>query len=364
MKRPPPLDLVLYVSGHGFGHAARCSALAAALTRRAPRLRLGIRGELPAWLFREAAPEAELSRGAGDPGMQQRDALRVDLERTAAAHAHHLARWDETLEQEAAWLRRRGARAVVSDVGALPCAAAARAGIPAFAVSNFSWDWILSTYAATWPELAAARACYAQAYALAELAFRLPLHGDFGAFRSIRDTPHLVRRATRSRPEVRRALGIPAEDDRPLVLVSFGGFGPGKLPPIDAPEMLFVGFGPSPPTLGPRWIPLPLPSPLPHPDLVAASDLVVGKTGYGTVSEVLCHGSRFLYLRRRGYPEDAVLAAGLRASGCAAEFPAEDFRKGRWRTHLEALHAKPPGPRAPADGDRVIARALLERLAS
>jgi len=96
---------------------------------------------------------------------------------------------------------------------------------------------------------------------------------------------------------------------------------------------------------------------------VAASDVVVGKTGYGTVSEVLCHGSRLLYLRRRGYPEDAVLAAGLEAAGCAAELPPEDFRQGRWRSHLEALRSRTPGPRPAADGDQVIARALLERLA-
>ena len=38
--------------------------------------------------------------------------------------------------------------------------------------------------------------------------------------------PFVARHASRARPEVLRMLGIPA--DRPLVLVSFGGYGVGR----------------------------------------------------------------------------------------------------------------------------------------
>ncbi len=43
---------------------------------------------------------------------------------------------------ESAELRRDGVDLVVTDVAALPCAAAAAAGIPAVILSNFTWDWI------------------------------------------------------------------------------------------------------------------------------------------------------------------------------------------------------------------------------
>ena len=60
-------------------------------------------------------------------------------------------------------------------------------------------------------------------YASADLAVRLPLHGGFATCRRIHDVPFIARRSRRDPAHVRQALGLPA--DRPLALVSFGGYG-------------------------------------------------------------------------------------------------------------------------------------------
>ena len=49
-----------------------------------------------------------------------------------------------------------------------------------------------------------------------------------------------------------------------------------------------------------------------HPDLVAASDLVIAKLGYSTVAEVFSAGTRLAYLARSRFPESPVLEAFVR----------------------------------------------------
>lgn len=325
-----------------------------------------MRTDGPTWLFREVVPSARLEGEAQDPGIIQASALDVDGAATARAHAGFLGEFESRAAGEAHWLGAHRVRLVVSDAGALACAAAARAGVPAFVVSNFSWDWILAPYARAEPALSRAAQRYARAYGRAEAALRLPLHSDFAAFRHIEDFPHLVRRSQRSAAEVRRALGIEAADDRPLLLVSFGGFGQGSLGELRCdlgPEWIATGYAAPPRGFLGRWIRLATPAPVAHPELVAAADAVLGKTGYGTVAEALCHGARFLYLRRPDYPEDALLAAGLEASGAAREISRRDFLAGRWRDALEDLLELPrPSDPPPCDGAPRVAARLLEAL--
>lgn len=290
----------------------------------------------------------------------------MDVAATARAHAAFLGEFERRAAGEARWLRARRVRLVVSDAGALACAAAARAGVPAFVVSNFSWDWILAPYARAEPGLARAAERYARAYGRAEAALRLPLHSDFAAFRRIEDFPHLVRRARRGTDEVRHALGIEPADDRPLLLVSFGGFGQDSLGGLRCdlgPEWIAAGYGARPRGFLGRWIRLATPAPISHPELVAAADAVLGKTGYGTVAEALCHGARFLYLRRPDYPEDTLLAAGLGAGRAAREISRRDFLAGRWRDALVALLELPrPNDPPRCDGASRLAARLLEAL--
>jgi hypothetical protein len=49
-----------------------------------------------------------------------------------------------------------------------------------------------------------------------------------------------------------------------------------------------------------------------HPNLVAASDLVIGKLGYSTIAEVYQAGTAFAYLRRPRFPESPILEAFVR----------------------------------------------------
>jgi L-arabinokinase len=362
-------DLLFYVSGHGFGHATRSAALVEALRRISPDpLRIHVRSEAPHWIFQDRDSRVTCSSAAIDPGIIQHNAFDVDLEATIQAHERLAATWETGLRQEAELLQRMAPRIVVADIPPLAIGAAAAAGIPAAGVSNFSWDWILAGYADREPRLRPVIRRYAEAYRKAECVFRLPMHGDLGAFPVIVDVPLLTHRSRLPRAVVRSQLGIAVDEGLPVVLISFGGFGSGPLSALEAPEMdgyVFLAFADRPKGFRGDWHRLPTRSAIPHEELVAACDAVIGKPGYGTAAEVIAERTRFLYLSRAGWTEGPVLEAGLERDGCARAIPRDDFFAGRWRQHLDALFAQPlPAQPPAANGAEVIASQLLEQFLS
>lgn len=325
-----------------------------------------MRSDAPHWIFTERDPALRCATAAIDPGVLQPNGLDLDLPATLAAHRALAADWDRSVEREAKAIADFGADLVVGDVPPLAFAAAQRAGTRAFAVANFSWDWILDGYAEADPRWRAVVDRYRAAYAGAEMLFRLPFHGDLSAFPRILDVPLLVNRSTVTPGEVRRRLGLPAGERRRLVLVSFGGFGSSAFDASagdDLSESVFVAFGPRPRGFTADWIALPRPTPIPHEDLMQACDAVIGKPGYGTLAEAIVHRTRFLYLPRTEFREIPVLEAALARYARARPLPRDDFETGRWRPHLDALFALPEtGEPLAANGAEVIADALLDRL--
>ncbi|MFH1726424.1 MAG: hypothetical protein ABII00_17580 [Elusimicrobiota bacterium] len=356
--------ILFYVTGHGFGHATRTVAVIDALRCLGPKeLGAHVRTSAPHWLFTDDDPATVCSSADLDVGMIQKNGIDTDLPASLAAHRRLGERWDLLLEEESAFIKSVAPSVVVADVPALPCAAARRCGVPAIAMSNMSWDWILEPYAEADPAWRPVVERYAGAYAEATALLRMPLHGDLPAFRTVIDVGLVVREARSPRREVRRRLGLRPEDPRRMVLVSFGGFGSGIRETTageDLSGFFFVGFAPKPSGLKAEWRALPTRTPMRHIDLVAASDVMIGKPGFGTVAEALAHRVRMLYLDRPGYREIPALTEGLELHGCARPIPREDFFAGRWRAHLEALlEMKDFGSPLAADGAEAIARHLL-----
>jgi L-arabinokinase len=336
------------------------------LRRRGDALEIHVRTDAPHWIFQERDAGVACSQAAVDVGILQHSGMDIDLANSLAAHAEFVRSWEQRVDGEARFIEQLAPTLVVADLPPLAFAAAARAGVPAVGVANFSWDWIAAGYAANDPRWSPIASHYAGAYASAECVYRLPLHSDFAAFGEIVDVPFVVNRSAKSPAACREALGVAPDDARPLVLVSFGGFGVGRVAGganEDLSAYRFAMIGETPAGIAGEWTALPSPSPLPHEDLMQACDAVMGKTGYGTVSEALAHGTRFLYLPRAGFPEVPLLESGLERLGCARSMSRADFEAGRWRTALDALFAEPPPPTRPAcDGAERITDALLARL--
>jgi L-arabinokinase len=361
--------LVAYVSGHGYGHATRTAEVLRAVRERARGLPICVCTTAPVFLF-EGVVAAPLSmRVVGcDVGLVQKDALTIDEAATAAAVRVFRAGWTELVAREVAWLRESGARIVLGDIPPLAFAAAATAGIPSIALGNFSWDWIYGHLAlvARSPALARAAAHAADAYAKAGLLLRLPFAGDTSAFGKVEDVPLVARTPTVDAREARRRLGL---DDRPVVLVSFGGVGlPGLQPAafsrLGGYQFLLTGQthdadGPNLRRLDAGHLAA---RGLNYSDLVGAADVVVSKPGYGIVSDCIGAGTPLVYTDRGEFPEYDVLVAEMPRYLPVAYASNQEVREGRLKLALDGVRALPFPPPPPTHGAAVAADRLLAAL--
>ena len=365
--------LFFYVSSHGFGHAARDIEVINEIGRLRPDVRLVIRSRVPGSFIEQSARVAvELQQADTDTGVAQIDSLRIDEEATARQAKAFYEQFSARVNAEAEMLRSLNASLVVGDIPPLACAAADRAGIPSIALGNFTWDWIYAAYPRFELLAPGVIGAIGAAYALATRALRLPLHGGFETVRAaVEDVAFIARRSRRSRDEVRRALGLAPEET--VVLASFGGHNLGldygAIAPGNPFRLLLTDYEypdahdasnlvrVTRATLADRG--------LRYEDLIAASDVVVGKPGYGIVSECVANGIAFLYARRDRFAEEDIFEREMPAVLRCRQIAREVLMAGHWRHDVEALLAQPSPPSPPAtDGAAVAAAAILELLES
>lgn len=96
------------------------------------------------------------------------------------------------------------------------------------------------------------------------------------------------------------------------------------------------------------------------PDLVNAADCVLGKIGYGTMSECLSHGVPLVFVRRDFFNEEPFLRKLLEVYDCAVEMRRRDFFEGHWGPYLTRACALTPCYSEPTNGAEVVATRLVE----
>jgi len=354
--------LVAYVSGHGFGHGTRTAEVLRALRERDPSLPLAVVTSAPEALFRAAVPGPFAFRHREcDVGLVQRDALVIDEAETARRFERFRAGWDDAVAEESAFLRDARAQVVLGDIPPLAFAAAAAAGVRGVGLANFSWDWIYRHASRRAPALADAAEHCAAAYRKASLLLRLPFSGDLSSFPRIEDVPLVARRPRVAKAEARRRLRL---DQRPAVLLSFGGIGlPGFRPPVLAPmgefQFLVSDRGEGLPenvrvVSGERLRVLGLG----YEDVVGAADVVVSKPGYGIVTDAIGARTRLVYTDRGDFPEYPILVEEMKRHLPSAYVTNDELREGRFAHALREVLDMPFPPLPDLSGALRVAERL------
>lgn len=321
------MHLLVAVSAHGFGHVAQVAPVINALARRVPGLRVTLMSTVPGWLLRQRIrTDFEQVERAADFGLRMTSALHIDLRGSAAAYAALHRHWEARVEREAGWLQARKPDLVLADVPYLTLAAAQAAAIPALALCSLNWADIYRCYFAQRREaprvLAHMESAYnaAQAFLCPEPAMPMPWLANKVSIGPI------AAAGRDRRDELNSMLGLAR--DTALVLVAPGGVRT-RFPMEAWPRAATIHW-----LVSATWQ-------LRHPratafehtgmcftDLVASCDAVLGKCGYGTVTECVVNGTPLLYLPRPGWPEEPVLLDWLDAHRAAVEVPAARLARG------------------------------------
>lgn len=355
------------ISGHGFGHASRQVEVINALGHLRPDVAIVLYTVASRWLLdRTITVPVRVEAMACDTGAVQKDSLELDVPATLAAAQAFEEAADGHADTLARAFTAADTRLVVCDAPAMPFTAARLAGIPAVAVTNFTWDWIYDDFTSDHPGYEDLTGRLQARYAQASAAWRLPMHGGFQSFSTVLDMPWVARRSTRDPADTRRTLGI--DDARPLALLSFGGYGVAEWDlsrHAGAPYRLVVSGGAS---NDPEQLPADAIAiarddlqarGLRYEDLVAACDLVVSKPGYGIVSECVANRTALLYTDRGRFREYPVMVASM-PQVLRAHFISRDrLAQARWDAEIEALLAQPEPPDRPLVNGADVAAGMI-----
>ena len=199
------------------------------------------------------------------------------------------------------------------------------------------------------------------------------MSGGFSGLSSVtRDIPFITRRSLRDPAEVRKALGVAL--DKPLVLVSFGGYGVTGLDRAGLSELGDYTLATTDVPSRDGWE---KPAEVKglvnlseqqlydngyrYEDLVRAADVVVTKPGYGIIAEAIANDTAILYTSRGRFVEYDVLVAEMPRYLRAEFIEQSDLLAGRWKDGLHRLLTAPkPAATADTNGALVAAEAILQ----
>jgi hypothetical protein len=250
------------------------------------------------------------------------------------------------IDRLAARVRDLGCRLVVNDIAPTGLAVAEHLGVPGVLVENFTWDWIYQGYEAAHPGLASFGAQLSRLFSKATL--HLQCEPVCRVVDGAVSVAPVSRRPRLPVDEVRLGLGIDAET--PLVLMTMGGIrwdfeSLDRLRRCRGINFVIPGAAHEESHDG-NIVRLPFHSGFYHPDLVGASDVVVGKLGYSTVAETHHARARFLFVARPTFRESAVLEKFARDVMDAEQISETDFASGDWTDTLEgvSIRKRPTDP--------------------
>ncbi|CAA7062623.1 unnamed protein product [Microthlaspi erraticum] len=372
----PSLVFAYYVTGRGFGHATRVVEVVRHLISSGHRVH--VVSAAPEFVFTMEihSPNLSIRKVLLDSGSVQADALTVDRRASLEKYCEIAVEpRDSILATEVEWLKSINANLVVSDVVPIACRAAANAGIRSVCVTNFrsvkffklaygrdglSWDFIYAEYvmaaghhhrSIVWQ--------IAEDYSHCEFLIRLPGYCPMPAFHDVIDIPLVVRPLHKSREEVRKELGVP--ENVKLLIFNFGGQQTGwklKEEYLPAGWLCLVCGDSAKQELPPNFIALP--KDVYTPDVIAASDCMLGKIGYGTVSEALAYKLRFIFVRRDYFNEEPFLRKMLEYYQGGVEMIRRDLLSGCWAPYLERAVTLKPCYNGDTDGGEVAAKILQD----
>lgn len=349
--------LVVDISAHGFGHIAVTAPVLDCLTERLPALAVTVRSAAPIAKLREHIhrPFQHVDQ-AFDLGMAMNDALSVDREASLAYYSRAHADWRRTVDYEAGALRELRPTALLSNNPYLSLAAAARAGIPAAALSCLNWADIFRHYCGDQPGADRIHGQIFEAYASAT-PFICPVpRMPMASLGNLHEVPPIGRRGRPARFALRALVG--AGPETRLALLSLGGFGfdldVSRWPRLRGWKVLsgMALKGGHPDVIPVDHIGMPF------VDIFSSADAVISKLGYGTVAEAGINGVPVLYVPRDGWPEEPHLAQWLARHGRCRLTTTGTLMAGAFVPELDDLVRLPaPAPVQP-DGARAAADIL------
>ena len=330
--------ICFYISDYGYGHASRDIAIVRQILNAFTDVKIFVKTDTPFHFVKQSLPQknVEVIQQKNDIGVAfKENSVSVDRERTKKMLEEWLNSWDEYIQNEKRFCEKHNINLILSDIVPQPFIVADELDIPSIAISNFTWHYIFYSLFGDTPATERIK----EAYQRADVALVLPFNEDmdFLKFRKKKEISLVSREISVGRWVMRRKCGV--SDDELLVYVGVGlSFDPSfmrYMKPIEAPNVKFLTSSNTELPFG-ETIKIPT-NETETQNYIAMCDLVVSKTGYGTVSEAVRAMIPMFMLKREGFKEDELIGNKVKELGIGKFISEKSFLDGDWIERLDEV---------------------------
>lgn len=339
--------IAYYITTHGLGHATRSIAIIRNLIR-IPDFEIIICSSLPKKYIFECFPHNQIKIHEAETlfKIRYKELLEVDIDQSIEIFKSGIEKQSKYIEKESEFCEKNNINLIISDICPFPFDVADKLKIPSIAISNFNWYSVFKhlTNENKLFNLVDLLEILKASYERADILLRLPFNIEMNCFKKILDISLVVRELTRNKNEIQTFLNL-KEDD---LLIFFGltDFKLSSTKLIDQfnhihakynrLKIIFSSF------LKPyipnedyfKFIPE---NDQESQDYLAVSNAVIGKTGYGTVSECIAYNKPFIFTTRKDFIEDIPLVKGIEMFGKAKYYPAKVILQGEFENLIPII---------------------------
>jgi len=289
------MNCLFLVSDEGYGHTVRQSCIANELVKRGAKITFQCRDPIPLATkilnkrikINEYFNLIRLVKQEGG----------VDVERTYNLFQNYITISKEWIGDMLNSPHVLNADLIVTDIVEEVGVLSKELNKPTVAISHFTWHWLLRELDPIFEEVSQ----YLEGCLSGISEFLYPPFSKHPKQFPNPKPINLIARKPRKREEVRKELKI--KDDEVVILFAGGGTSvwKGLFSSININKKKGIVFLADLPTISNNIKRVPKPFKL-H-DYINASDLVISRGGYGTISETLAYGIRHLILVEENHPE-------------------------------------------------------------
>ncbi len=352
-----------FISPHGYGHAARASAVMAAMHDINPSIRFEIFTTIPEWFFLQSLSDPFTYHSLlTDIGMVQESPLRDDLKETFRELNDFLPYDGSKIESLSREVRIAKCRLIICDISPMGIAVAQRSQIPSVLIENFTWDWIYRNYVSV--DFPVNQHIEYLRKIFNSVNYHIQTEPVCQCRNADLTTAPISRKLRVSPQQMRQRLGIP--DGVKVMLITMGGVPEEykfltQLKHQNNIYFIIPGGSQSMQVID-NLVLLPHHSDFFHPDIVNACDAVVGKLGYSTLAEIYHTGVPYGYIPRSSFKESDILEAFVKNQMNGCTISESQFQEGSWMSFLPEILSLPRikrnGPNGAADVAQFICRVL------
>lgn len=356
------LKIGAFITSHGFGHGTRTCAVLKEIAKFRS-CEFDIFSTLPNWFFSHNLPglEIELHQVETDVGLVQKSPFTHDLIETLKKLEKFTQFNDRNFLKTLSIVRNKDFDLLISDISPLGLEIGKQTGIPSTLIENFTWDWIYQEYGDSHIGFNRINAILEKSYSYAGL------HIQASPFclkkNKTLETPPISRSIQKNHSEIKELLGI--ERDTKVILLTTGGITK-ELKLIERlreeKDIFFIRTTKSQSiSTDQNIVSIPLRSDIHYPDLVNASNLVVGKVGYGTLAECWSTDTPLLGCFRNDFRESKALINFASSNLRHKKISVEDFERMNWVQNAREIMIDCSMLKSPpsSTGTSIAAKAIL-----